>query len=125
LGGGGQSFFEPFFGQPLPGLNIGRIARLDRPFAVQAEEGLDLAHHLAAGGPGLEHLPEEAFEGQAQTEDPLPAVGALVLGGQQPGGQEVAQVLLELGQGGLAERLGGAAAQGGQPGAEGGKKGCS
>ena len=121
---GGQSFFEPFPRQPLTGLDVGRIARLDQPFAVQAEEGLDLAHHLPPGSPGLEHLPEETFEGQAQAEDPLPAVGAFVLRREQRGRQEVAQVLLELGQGGLANGLGGVAAEGCQAGAKGGKIRC-
>jgi hypothetical protein len=37
---------------------------------MQPTERLHLAHHLAAGGVGLEHLPEETFAGQAQAEDP-------------------------------------------------------
>ena len=36
-------------------MDIGRIAAVYRAFAVQPEKGLDLAHHLAAGSPGLEH----------------------------------------------------------------------
>ena len=64
-------------------MDIGRIAAVYRAFAVQPEKGLDLAHNLAAGSPGLEHLPEEAFEGQSQTENPVTAVGAGGLGGQQ------------------------------------------
>ena len=71
---------------------------------------------------GGEHLPDEALEGQAQGEDALAAVGAVVRGGEHMGGEEVTQVLLELGQGGLADGLGGAAAQGGQAGAEGGEE---
>ena len=54
----------------------------------------------------------------------LAAVGALVFAGQQRGGQQVAEVFLELGQGGLAQGVGGAAAQGGQAGTEGGEEGC-
>ncbi len=88
---------------------------------MQAEEGLHLADDLAAGGLGFEHLPEEAFEGQAQAEDALTAVGTVLFGGEQRGGQQVAEVFLELAQGGLAHGVGGAAAQGGQAGAEGGK----
>lgn len=90
---------------------------------MQPAEGLHLPHDLAAGGAGLEHLPEETLAGQAQAEDPFPAVGARLLGGEQRRREAVAQALLELGQRGLAEGLGGAAAQGGQPGAEGGKEG--
>ena len=48
------------------------------------------------------------------SEDPLAAVRAFFLEGEQRGGKEVAQVLLELGQGGLADGLGGAAAEGGE-----------
>ena len=53
-----------------------------------------------------------------QAEDALPAVEAVRRGREQPGRQKIAQVLLELGQGGLADGLDGAPAQGGQPGAE-------
>ena len=69
LGRGGQSFFQPLPGQSVAGLDVGRIPRIDRSPVVQAEAGLHLAHHLATGGIGREHLPEETFEGQAQTED--------------------------------------------------------
>jgi hypothetical protein len=124
LGGGGQSLFQPLPRQPLTGLHVSRVTLLDRAFAVQAEERLHLAHHLAAGGPGLEHLPDEAFQGEAQTEDALATVKAVILGGEERGGQEIAQVLLELGQGALADGAGGAPAQGGQPGAEGREAGC-
>jgi hypothetical protein len=86
---------------------------------VEAEEGLDLADDLAAGRPGLEQLPDETLEGEAEVEDPVAAVGAFVLGGQQRSGEEVAEILLELSQGGLADGLGGAAAEGGQAGTPG------
>jgi hypothetical protein len=86
---------------------------------MQAEEGLHLAHDLAAGGSRLEHLPEEALTGQAQAVDAITAVGALVLGGEQWEGQQIAEVFLELAQSGLAQGLSGAAAQSGQAGAEG------
>jgi hypothetical protein len=103
----------------LSGLDIGRVALVDRGPAVQAQEGLDLAHNLPAGGLGFEHLPDEALEGQAQAKDPLPAISSLLGGREQGGGQEVAQVFVKLGQGGLAEAMGGAAPQSGQAGAEG------
>ena len=89
---------------------------------MQAQEGLDVADDFAAGGGG-EHLPDEALEGQAQGEDAGAAGGAVVRGGEHVGGEEVPQVLLELGQGSLADGVGGAAAQGGQAGAEGGEEG--
>ena len=89
---------------------------------MQAQQGLDVADDFAAGGVGLEQLPDEAFEGQAQGEDALAAVGAFLHSGEQGGGEEVPQVFLELGQGGLAEGWDGAAAPGGQAGAEGGQE---
>ena len=107
----------------VAGLHIGRIPLLHRVQTLLAAEGLHLPHDLAAGGFGLQHLPEETLAGQPQAEDVLPAVGSLLLGGEQRGRQEIAQVLLELGQRGLADGLGGAAAAGGQPGAEGGEAG--
>src|ERR1035437_4141218 len=50
---------------------------------LQAQECLDLADHFAAGGFRFEQLPDEAFEGQAQAEDAVAAVGAVLLGGGQ------------------------------------------
>jgi len=98
-----------------------RVALIGVASAMQSAEGLHLADNLPAGGFGFEQLPDKALEGQAQGEDPLAAVGPVPLGGKKRGGQEVAQVFLELGQGGLAEAVGGAAAQGGQTGTEGGE----
>jgi hypothetical protein len=121
LGGGGHRFFQALFGQPQPGLDIGGVAGGRTPQARQPEECLDLADDLAAGGPGLEHLPEETFQGQAQSEHPFPAVGALILAGQERGGQKITELILELGEGGLAEGVHRPAAEGGQPGAEGGE----
>ena len=115
LGGGHQCLFQPVLGQTLASLDIGRVACLDGTFVMQTEERLYLAHHFATGGSGPEHLPDEAFKGQAQAEDALPAVDPVLLGGKERRGQEVAQVFLELSQGGLADG-GGAPAQRGQPG---------
>ena len=53
LGGGTQSFFEPVWRQPLAGLDVSGIPFLDRGAAVQAQQSLDLADDLAAGGVGL------------------------------------------------------------------------
>src|ERR1017187_6643463 len=102
---------------------MGRVALINRGAALQAQPGLDLTDDLAAGGFGFEQLPDEAFEGQAQAEDAVAAVGAVLLGREQRCGQKIAQVLLELGQGGLAEALGGAAAQAARRGGEAGKQG--
>ena len=123
LSGGAQGLLQPFPRQAQAGLHVSRVALIDRALAVQPEEGLDLPHDLPAGGFGSEQLPDKALEGQAQGEDAVAAVGAVLRGGEQRGGQEVAQVFLELGQGGLTKRAG-AAAQGGQPGAEFGEKRC-
>lgn len=69
-------------------------------------------------------MPKETLEGEARAEDAVPAIGSLVCGRQQGGGEEVPQVWLESGQGGLAEGLGGAAAEGSQPGTKSGEKRC-
>lgn len=124
VGGAAQRLFQPLPGQAVARLDIGRVVRIDPPPAVQAEECLDVADHLAAGGGWVEQLPHEAFEGQAQAEDALATVGPLLGGRQERGREDLAQVVLELTQGGLAEGVGGAPAQGGQPGAEGGKERC-
>jgi hypothetical protein len=123
LSGGAQGLFEPWTGQSLAGLDIGAIALLNGTAALETEQGLDLADDLATGGLGIEHLPDETFEGQAQAEDALAAVGTILFGGEERGGQQVAQVLLELGQGVLAQGVGGAVAEGGQLGAPGGEAG--
>ena len=63
---------------------------------------------------GIESLPEEALHGQAEVEDAVAAVEALVFLGQEIGRQDLLQEGFELGQGGLADLLGGALAAGGQ-----------
>src|SRR6266446_1654065 len=45
---------------------------------VEAEQSLDMADDLAAGGFGGEHLPKETFEGPAQAKDPVAAVRSLL-----------------------------------------------
>jgi hypothetical protein len=119
LGGRVQGLFQSFARQALTGLHIGRIALIHQATAQQAPKSLDVAHDLTAGGAWVEHLPDEAFEGQSQAEDPLAAVRSLVGGREKRCGQEVAQVFLELDQGCLADSLGGAPAQGGQTRTEG------
>jgi hypothetical protein len=123
LRGGAQGLFEPWTGQALAGLDVGAIAFLNGAAALKAEQGLDLANDLATGGLGIEHLPDKTFEGQAEAEDALAAVGAILLGAEERGGEQVAQVLLELGQGALAQGAGGPAAEGRQAGAPGGEVG--
>ena len=53
----------------------------------------------------------------------LAAVGALVFAGQERGGQQAAELVLALAQGGLAQSGDGAPAPGGEAGAEGGEEG--
>lgn len=52
---------------------------------------------------GLDLAPEEALESQTQAEDPVAPIGTFLLGEEQGGEQEVAQVFLELGQGVLPD----------------------
>jgi hypothetical protein len=87
------------------------------------EESLDGAHHFAASGAGLEHLPDETLEGQAQGIDAMAAAGTAVLGGQQGWGQQVAEVLGEGEQIELTHGAGRALAQGGEAGAPLGEEG--
>ena len=124
LGGGGQGFFQALLGQSLPGLDIGRVALINESPARQPKQGLNLAHDFAAGGLGFEYLPKEAFAGQAQRENALATIGAVVLRAEQRSGDQVAAVFLELAQRGLADGLGGPAAQGGQAGTPGGEIRC-
>lgn len=119
LGGGVQRLLEAFLGQAMAGLDVGGGVVVGRGEAVQPAERLDLADHFPAGGAGIEQLPEKAFEGQPQGIAALAAVGALVGGGEQVGGDELGELLAQLGEGALAQGLGGAAAQGGQWGAPG------
>lgn len=77
-----------------------------------------MADDFATGGFGFEQLPKEALESQAQREDPLPAIETLVLCREECGGQQIAQMVLKLAQGCLAEVMGGPAAQRRQAGAE-------
>jgi len=118
LGGGAHGLFQPLPRQAQSGLHISGVALIDGTLVVELEERLDLADDLAARGLGFEQLPEETLEGQPQGVNALAAVGALVFGGEQRGGEQVAPGRLELGQGGLANGLGRAPAQGGQPRAE-------
>src|SRR5581483_9991319 len=110
--------------QPEAGLDIGRILLADARSAAQPEQGLDMAHHLPAGGFRLEHLPDKALEGQSEGINALAAVGAVVLGTEELGWQEIAKVALELDECGLADGMNGALPEGGQAGTEGGKEGC-
>ena len=70
----------------------------------------------------MEHLPDEAFEGQPQRELTLAAVAALLGGRKEGWGQDLGQVLMQLRQSALAQPVSGAPAQGGQAWAQGGEK---
>jgi len=85
--------------------------------AGQPPQSLNLAHDFAAGGSRFEHLPEETFQSEAHVEAAVAAIGAVVFLGKEVNGEQIAQVILELGQGSLAEALS-AAAEGGEPGPE-------
>lgn len=122
LSGGGQDAFQAFLRQTPAGLDVSRGAFIHGALALEAGQRLHLADDFAAGGAGLEHLPEKAFAGEAQGEEPLPAVGAFVRTGKQVNGNEFGEVCGQLLEGALAEVAGGAAAQGGEPGAEGGEE---
>jgi hypothetical protein len=98
------------------------VSSIDSPASQQAEEGLDVADDFAAGTAGVEGLPEETLHGQAQVEDAVAAVEAMAFLGQQIGRQDVVEEGFELGQGGLADLLGGAPAAGGQSRAPSGEK---
>ena len=80
-----------------------------------------MTHHFTARGAWVEHLPNKAFAGQAQGKGSLPAVGSIVLAGQEVGWDELTKVLSELSQSGLAQGLHRTAAQGGEPRPESGK----
>jgi hypothetical protein len=103
--------FHSFPGQALAGLNVSRVVLVDGSAAVQPQKPLNLADDLPAGGARLEHLPDEAFEGQTQVEAAIAAIGTFICLGKKVNGDEGAQLLLELGQGGLAELLGNATAR--------------
>jgi hypothetical protein len=64
-------------------LHIGRGALIDATLALGLKEGLNGADDLATGGPGFEHLPEETFQGEAEAENALAAVGTFVRAGQE------------------------------------------
>jgi len=80
LSRGAHGFFQSLAWKALPGLNIGGVAFINPAVTVQPEQSLNMADDLATGGSGFEYLPQKAFAGQAQAEDALAAVRAL-LGG--------------------------------------------
>src|SRR5437867_2348205 len=80
LGGSAEGFFQSLSWQTLPGLHVAGVPLVNETSTVEAEQSLDMADDLAAGGFGSEHLPEEALEGEAQAKDPVAAVGALIGG---------------------------------------------
>ena len=76
---------------------------------MKAKQHLDLAHHLATGGIGLEDLPQPAPEDPLQRINAIPAV---ILGGivfEASGREEAGQPRFDLAQGGLAKLLDGLA----------------
>ena len=73
----------------------------------------------AADGVGLEDLSQEALERQAEGKDAISAVVTLIFLRQQVRRVDSLQDMLELGQGGLANLLGGASAASRQTGPKG------
>lgn len=125
LGGGGQNPFQSVLRQTLAGLDVSRGAFIHGSPALPAGQGLHLTDHFPASRVRLEHLPEKTLAGEAQGEEPLPAVGTFVRAGKQGNGNESGEVRGQLLEGALPEGGGGTAAQGGEAGAEGGKEGRS
>ena len=86
LGGGAQGLRQLAHGQARFGAAIGAIFGRELGAVVQLQEGLELTDDLAAGGAGIEPLPEQAPEG---TPAGVVAVPAVFLGrglGEQRGG---------------------------------------
>lgn len=123
LRGRPQSLFQMFPRHPLPGLDVSRIPLGHRDATGQAAQGLHVTDHFAAGGGGVEELPDETFDGEPQGKIPLSTVRAFFCAGQETGRQAVTQVLLALSQSALAKLVGGAAAEGGQARAQGWEEG--
>ena len=72
---------------------------------VEAEQSLDMADDLAAGGFGGEHLPKETFEGPAQAKDPVAAVRSLPRSPKAAGRAGGCAGALEAGWGWLGEGI--------------------
>ena len=85
--------------QDAPRLAVGAGGGRRRGLATRQTQSLGLADGLAAGRPGLGHLPEERPEDQAQGPAALAGVVALVLLGQAPGGNPGAKETLQLVEG--------------------------
>jgi hypothetical protein len=116
LGSGVAGALEDFQGQAFAGLAIGAGALVHRGGQVGAtEQGLNLAHHFAAGGGGMEHLPEKAPKGAGQRIDALTAVIPRRGWGQKVRRQEVEEEFFDVRQRQGAQRWG-AQAEGGQAG---------
>ena len=80
-------------------LTIGSGGFIDRSSAFESKEGLDLAHHLAAGTVGLKNLPDPAPERTKQRENALAAVLLGVAFAEQFGWECGSQAHFDLGQG--------------------------
>ena len=118
----GQGFFQPFLGQALACLHIGRSALVNAALALGLKEGLDGADNLAAGGLGFEHLPEETFQGEPEAENTLATVGTRLGRRQEFRRQKLAQLLRQRRKVQLTQGLEGALSLGGQSGAQGRKE---
>jgi hypothetical protein len=70
---------------------------------------------LATGGARLEHLPDEAFECDAQAEDSMATIWSFVLAGEERSGQEAAEMCPKLFERALPQTFGRAGAHGSKP----------
>src|SRR6266849_4313393 len=82
-----------------------------------------MAGNFPARGPWIEELPKETFESQTEGEDALAAIKSFLLGREQRRGEQIAQLLLQLAEGGLTNRLSAAPTEGGESGTQGWEEG--
>lgn len=98
-----ERLFEDGHGDVGAGLAIGRGRRIDWWPAGQSKQGVELLGDIAAGGFGLEDLPDPGPEGANQREDPVAGVEAGVGLDEDVGADAGAETVLDLGKGDAGE----------------------
>lgn len=111
---GVKYLFEQMGGQFVPRLAVCAAVLVNGGQPQQRVQALELAQNLAAGGVGLQHLPDPAPEGALEAEDPAAGVGTLRGFKQQVRRQGGSEGLLDLGKGGTTPGLDGLAEAGSQ-----------
>ena len=96
LGGGTEGFGELAQGQAGFGAAVSAVLFGDVGPPAQVEEGLDFQGHLAAGGLGIEGLPEHGPEGAGSGVDAVAAVGFLGGLGEERLGHVRREALFEM-----------------------------